>query len=225
MKVSVSRDGTELGEWSEEDVRTYFREGKLLPTDFYWKEGMSEWSTLDKFIKPPPPVSVKKSGGQMGSNTKASTQVFPQAEAATVGVAEDTKQLRDNKQQPDYSGRDEPPDELKALNAFRENNKQTKLDWIERRTSSSENYGTSNTNPILVTGLVGLAAYVRDLRFQSANSSVVATYKCTLLQSIEMRKAILDEYPMDVFDITSGRAKQSLVFCLYGAANDAIHPR
>jgi hypothetical protein len=55
MNVSISRDGVELGEWSEEQVRASYKEGHLLPTDHYWKEGMTEWAELSKMIKPPPP--------------------------------------------------------------------------------------------------------------------------------------------------------------------------
>jgi hypothetical protein len=55
MNVSISRDGVEIGEWAEEEVRSFFKEGRLVPTDFYWKEGMSEWKELGGFIKPPPP--------------------------------------------------------------------------------------------------------------------------------------------------------------------------
>ncbi|MCE0497763.1 MAG: DUF4339 domain-containing protein [Methylacidiphilales bacterium] len=55
MNLSISRDGSEIGEWTEEDVRTLYAQGDLLPTDFYWKEGMAEWKELGTFLKPPPP--------------------------------------------------------------------------------------------------------------------------------------------------------------------------
>jgi hypothetical protein len=57
MNISISRDGTEIGEWTEEDVRALYAEGQLLPTDFYWKEGMSEWKELGTYIKPAPPAA------------------------------------------------------------------------------------------------------------------------------------------------------------------------
>lgn len=59
MNISVSRGGAEIGEWSEEQVRSLYQEGKLLPTDHYWKEGMTEWAELSKMIKPPPPSPQK----------------------------------------------------------------------------------------------------------------------------------------------------------------------
>jgi hypothetical protein len=55
--ISVSRNGTELGEWSEDQIRNLYKEGQLLPTDHYWKEGMTEWAELSKMIKPPPPAA------------------------------------------------------------------------------------------------------------------------------------------------------------------------
>lgn len=55
MNVSISRDGKELGEWPQEEVRSLYSKGKLLPTDHYWKEGMTEWAELSRMIKPPPP--------------------------------------------------------------------------------------------------------------------------------------------------------------------------
>jgi hypothetical protein len=55
MNISVSRDGMEIGEWTEEEVRSFYAEGRLVATDCYWKEGMPEWASLASFIKPPPP--------------------------------------------------------------------------------------------------------------------------------------------------------------------------
>jgi hypothetical protein len=59
MNISISRDGVEIGEWTEEKVRSLYSEGELKATDHYWKEGMSEWKELGTFIKPPPPPSRK----------------------------------------------------------------------------------------------------------------------------------------------------------------------
>jgi hypothetical protein len=59
MNLSISRNGVEIGEWTEEEVRSLYTEGKLLPTDYYWKEGMTEWAELYKMIKPTPAVVSK----------------------------------------------------------------------------------------------------------------------------------------------------------------------
>jgi hypothetical protein len=58
MNVSICRNGEEIGEWPEEQVRSLFKVGRLLSTDHYWKEGMAEWAELSKMIKPPPPMAV-----------------------------------------------------------------------------------------------------------------------------------------------------------------------
>jgi len=60
MKISISRDGVEIGEWPENDVRTFYREGSLLGTDYYWREGMEEWKPLLDLVKPPPPRPTLK---------------------------------------------------------------------------------------------------------------------------------------------------------------------
>jgi hypothetical protein len=315
MNVSISRDGVEIGEWPEEEVRAYFKEGRLLPTDYYWKEGMTEWSTLDKFIKPPPPASIKSSLPDSKLNTKSSTQVIPQAdEEATdlneglkgsganqldpifikadssvlsaaiqnkyldyffgkvgydpkrnqrlyresphglpgnkdlcqtlvtlnnevvmtvwfdlsaVSAAEQKREkyLEENQLVIDRSEKIEPVEELETLNKVREHNQLPLLGTIEGETSTIENYGNSNTNPITVMGLIGLAGYIKSLRFLRFKSPIIATYKCSLLQSKEIRKTVLDEYPVDVFDVSCGTTKQSLLFCIYGASNDALYPK
>jgi hypothetical protein len=56
MNLSISRDGKEIGQWTEEQVRSFLSEGKLLLTDHYWKEGMADWLPLSALVKPPPPV-------------------------------------------------------------------------------------------------------------------------------------------------------------------------
>jgi uncharacterized protein DUF4339 len=56
MNISISRDSVEIGEWTEDEVRALYKDGHLVATDYYWKEGMSEWAELSKMIKPAPPV-------------------------------------------------------------------------------------------------------------------------------------------------------------------------
>jgi hypothetical protein len=58
MNVSISRNGIEIGEWREDQVRSLYKDGQLLPTDYYWKEGMTEWAELRRMIKPPPPSAA-----------------------------------------------------------------------------------------------------------------------------------------------------------------------
>src|ERR1039458_9182309 len=54
MNISISRDGKKIGEWSEEDVRGFYQEGRLIDTDCFCREGMTEWTPLSHLIRPPP---------------------------------------------------------------------------------------------------------------------------------------------------------------------------
>jgi len=51
MKLSVCRDGVEIGEWTEEEVQSLLADGQLVSSDYYWKEGMSEWSALGSLME------------------------------------------------------------------------------------------------------------------------------------------------------------------------------
>jgi uncharacterized membrane protein len=44
--VRVSREGKELGSYPASEVLSMLKEGALLPTDFYWHEGMTDWAPL-----------------------------------------------------------------------------------------------------------------------------------------------------------------------------------
>jgi len=47
--IHVNRSGTNLGTFSDDDVRAGLRSGRLLPTDLGWREGMSQWQPLSQF--------------------------------------------------------------------------------------------------------------------------------------------------------------------------------
>lgn len=49
--IHVNRSGSNLGTFSEEDVRAGLRSGRLLPTDLGWREGMSQWQPLSQFTE------------------------------------------------------------------------------------------------------------------------------------------------------------------------------
>ena len=53
MNIRISRDDVEIGEWLEEEIRTFYLQGRLVATDFYWKEGMETWAPLNELINPP----------------------------------------------------------------------------------------------------------------------------------------------------------------------------
>src|SRR4029453_5773448 len=47
--IQVNRGATNLGAFSEEDVREGLRTGSFLPTDLGWSEGMAGWKPLSQF--------------------------------------------------------------------------------------------------------------------------------------------------------------------------------
>ena len=71
MNISICRDGVEIGEWSEEEIQTLLDEGKLLPTDYYWTQGMTEWQQIATSIKPPPPAAPPSTNKSAPSVIKA----------------------------------------------------------------------------------------------------------------------------------------------------------
>lgn len=53
--ITIARNGSPIGIWTEEEIGRYYREGLLVDTDYFWKEGMSDWLPVAQFIRPPPP--------------------------------------------------------------------------------------------------------------------------------------------------------------------------
>jgi hypothetical protein len=47
--IHVNRSGTNLGIFSEEDVREGLRTGRFVSTDLGWREGMAQWQPLSQF--------------------------------------------------------------------------------------------------------------------------------------------------------------------------------
>jgi hypothetical protein len=72
MNITICRDGTEIGEWTDDEVRVFYGERRLVPTDLYWKEGMTQWESLAGFIKPPPPFPISE-GLVIAASQKALT--------------------------------------------------------------------------------------------------------------------------------------------------------
>ncbi len=72
--IHVNRGGTTLGTFSDDEVRTGLREGRLLGSDLGWREGLAAWQPLSQFSEfssdipaavppisattPPPPPST-----------------------------------------------------------------------------------------------------------------------------------------------------------------------
>jgi hypothetical protein len=49
MNVHVSRDGKVIGEFSEDDFRKNVRRGVVVPSDYYFCEGFTDWKSVADF--------------------------------------------------------------------------------------------------------------------------------------------------------------------------------
>jgi Domain of unknown function (DUF4190)/GYF domain 2 len=49
--IHVNRGGTNLGTFSEEDVRAGLSAGRFVGTDLGWREGMAQWQPLSQFAE------------------------------------------------------------------------------------------------------------------------------------------------------------------------------
>lgn len=50
MQYLLARDGQQLGQFSEEELRSGMFEGRYLPTDVVWTEGMGDWKPLSEVM-------------------------------------------------------------------------------------------------------------------------------------------------------------------------------
>jgi hypothetical protein len=72
MKIHLNRGGRSLGQFTPEEVRSGYREGKFTGTDLAWRDGMPVWQPLAEVIDeiapdpgsaaPPPPVAAEPPG-------------------------------------------------------------------------------------------------------------------------------------------------------------------
>ena len=61
MQVTINRDGQQYGPYPIEDAAAHLATGGLLPTDWAWAEGMTEWAPLDQVVaamQAPAPVAA-----------------------------------------------------------------------------------------------------------------------------------------------------------------------
>jgi hypothetical protein len=69
--IHVNRSGTNLGIFSEEDVREGLRSARFLPSDLGWREGMPQWQPLSQFA-------------EFGSDVVPAAAASSQPQSATV---------------------------------------------------------------------------------------------------------------------------------------------
>jgi hypothetical protein len=50
IKIKFSRNGVEIGEYKFWEVEVMVKTFKILPTDHYWHEGISQWEPVTKLI-------------------------------------------------------------------------------------------------------------------------------------------------------------------------------
>lgn len=50
MQYLLARDGKQIGQFSEEEIRSGLFEGRYLPTDVAWAEGMAQWQPLGEIM-------------------------------------------------------------------------------------------------------------------------------------------------------------------------------
>ncbi len=66
MNVHVSRDGKVIGQFSEEEFRKNVRLGVIVPSDYYFCEGFTDWKLVADFKRKRLP-QFKTIAGQVGA--------------------------------------------------------------------------------------------------------------------------------------------------------------
>ncbi len=76
MKYTVNRGSQEIGKFELADIQALMNAGVILPTDYFWFQGMSEWkpvsslfaaqqSAVPQVVVPPLPVAQQALSGQV----------------------------------------------------------------------------------------------------------------------------------------------------------------
>jgi len=69
MKIWINRAGQNVGTFTLEEVQDGLNEGRFVPTDLAWQEGMETWKPLSEFpgVRLPPPVEPAIAGDSVGT--------------------------------------------------------------------------------------------------------------------------------------------------------------
>jgi hypothetical protein len=89
MQYLIARDGQQLGQFSEEEIRSGLFEGRYQPTDSAWTEGMEDWKPLGEIMgqglaQVRTPKAMEAAGALKAAPTRATGIVV--AALALVGV-------------------------------------------------------------------------------------------------------------------------------------------
>lgn len=105
--IHINRGGTNLGTFSEDDVRSGLRAGRFMGTDLGWREGMPSWQPLSQFTEfaadlaagaasaaaPPPPATAAPPASESApvAITPAAAAPLPQAVTPQSGLPWDRR--------------------------------------------------------------------------------------------------------------------------------------
>ena len=92
----INRGGTNLGTFSEEDVRAGLRDGRFLGTDLGWREGMATWqplSQISELARDVPAPGAVSPPPQQGATPEFTTSPMTAAGART-GLPWDDRQQK-----------------------------------------------------------------------------------------------------------------------------------
>ena len=64
MSYQISRDGKEIGIFTEEEVLAGVEDGSLLPSDHLWTSGMDDWVLVESLIEEDEEVGQEEAGGE-----------------------------------------------------------------------------------------------------------------------------------------------------------------
>jgi hypothetical protein len=60
LPTFINRDGEQFGPFSPKQVQQMQQAGQVLPSDFYWQEGMQVWGVVsDQWHMPPTPIQIE----------------------------------------------------------------------------------------------------------------------------------------------------------------------
>jgi hypothetical protein len=79
VTIYVCRDGQEIGSWPEDEFRDRISRGEILPGDYFYHEGMSDWSLVSTY-KPPDQDEAGKTAKATGAKPHRSWRLDPATE-------------------------------------------------------------------------------------------------------------------------------------------------
>ena len=85
MKIHLNRAGQSLGQFTPDEVRSGFKEGKFTVTDLAWRDGMPMWKPLGEVIDEIAPDSALAEAGSVTPPVPVTAEAFPWEQRAEKG--------------------------------------------------------------------------------------------------------------------------------------------